>query len=76
MVDLTKTILQNSKMTQYFGEESAFNEKVTFFKNANINGNLNVSEIVTATEFRGNGANLTGIQPFESGTTLLFYHIS
>lgn len=69
-------------MTQYFGEESAFNEKVTFFKNANINGNLNVEEqstfgsttvtdlsarslnasgIVTATEFYGNGGNLTGI---------------
>lgn len=28
--------------------------------------------IISATEFRGNGANLTGVQPFPSGTLMLF----
>jgi hypothetical protein len=32
--------------------------------------------IISATEFRGNGANLTGVQPFPSGTLMLFQQTS
>jgi len=32
--------------------------------------------IISATEFRGNGANLTGVQPFPNGTLMLFQQTS
>ena len=32
--------------------------------------------IISATEFRGNGANLTGVQPFQSGTAIIFAQTS
>ena len=45
------------------------NNSVTVGTGVTIFGNTG---IVSATEFRGNGANLTGVQPFPSGTLMLF----
>jgi hypothetical protein len=45
------------------------NDSVTIGTGVTIFGNTG---IVSATEFRGNGANLTGVQPFPSGTLMLF----
>lgn len=45
------------------------NDSVTIGTGVTIFGNTG---IVSATEFRGNGANLTGVQPFPTGTLMLF----
>jgi hypothetical protein len=45
------------------------NDSVTIGTGVTIFGNTG---IISATEFRGNGANLTGVQPFPSGTLMLF----
>ncbi len=45
------------------------NDSVTIGAGVTIFGNTG---IISATEFRGNGANLTGVQPFPSGTLMLF----
>jgi hypothetical protein len=45
------------------------NDSVTIGTGVTIFGNTG---IVSATEFRGNGASLTGVQPFPSGTLMLF----
>ena len=45
------------------------NDSVTIGTGVTIFGNTG---IISATEFRGNGASLTGVQPFPSGTLMLF----
>lgn len=45
------------------------NNSITVGTGVTIFGNTG---IVSATEFRGNGSNLTGVQPFPSGTLMLF----
>jgi hypothetical protein len=45
------------------------NDSVTIGTGVTMFGNTG---IISATEFRGNGANLTGVQPFPSGTLMLF----
>jgi hypothetical protein len=45
------------------------NNKINVGSGITFNGSTG---IISATEFRGNGANLTGVQPFPSGTLMLF----
>jgi hypothetical protein len=44
----------------------------------NVAGNVTISSngVVDATSFTGNGAGLTGVDPFESGTKMVFYQAS
>jgi hypothetical protein len=44
----------------------------------NVAGNVTISSngVVNATSFTGNGAGLTGVDPFESGTKMVFYQAS
>lgn len=50
----------------------------TFTGDVSLNGNgtLRANGQVDATSFTGNGAGLTGVDPFESGTKMVFYQAS
>jgi hypothetical protein len=50
--------------------------KITGEEFDNTQGGLSVAGIISATSFRGDGGSLTGVQPFPSGTLMLFQQTS
>lgn len=56
---------------------ATFNDNVSVASGKNITVNsaitLNPNGLVSATSFTGNGAGLTGVDPFTSGTKMVFY---
>ena len=64
------TILQGAHTVQYCTGDTV----VDLF--ANSLGNLNVVGTVNATSYVGNGAGLSGVEPFPSGTKQIFYQAS
>jgi hypothetical protein len=59
---------------------TTFNDNVSVSSGKSITVNsaitLNANGVVDATSFTGNGAGLTGVDPFESGTKMVFYQAS
>ena len=82
MVDLFANSLGNLsiKGTANVVGAATFNDNVSVASGKNITVNsaitLNPNGLVTATSYSGNGAGLTGVDPFEANTSMIFNQAS
>jgi hypothetical protein len=69
-------IVQGSHTVQYCTGDTVVDLFANSLGNLSVKNNVNVVGTVNATSYVGNGAGLTGVDPFESGTKMVFYQAS
>ena len=78
--DTVVDLFANSLGTVSVKGTASFQDNVSVASGKSIDVNsaitLNANGLVSATSFTGNGAGLTGVDPFESGTKMVFYQAS
>jgi hypothetical protein len=78
--DTVVDLFANSLGTVSVKGTASFQDNVSVASGKSIDVNsaitLNANGLVTATSYTGNGAGLTGVDPFESGTKMVFYQAS
>ena len=66
-------IVQGSHTVQYCTGDTVVDLFANSLGNLSVKNNVNVVGTVNATSYVGNGAGLTGVDPFTSGTKMVFY---
>ena len=69
-------IVQGAHTVQYCTGDTVVDLFANSLGNLSVKNNVNVVGTVNATSYVGNGAGLTGVDPFESGTKMVFYQAS
>jgi hypothetical protein len=69
-------ITQGAHTVQYCTGDTVVDLFANSLGNLSVKNNVNVVGTVNATSYVGNGAGLTGVDPFESGTKMVFYQAS
>jgi len=69
-------IVQGSHTVQYCTGDTVVDLFANSLGNLSVKNNVNVVGTVNATSYVGNGAGLTGVDPFTSGTKMVFYQAS
>ena len=69
-------IVQGSHTVQYCTGDTVVDLFANSLGNLSVKNNVNVVGTVNATSYVGNGAGLTGVDPFASGTKMVFYQAS